>query len=176
VQITTDPGIESLPVISADGKSIIYQLEDGNNRTSIWRVTIDGGKPELLVDAESSRPALSPDGQLLAYRSGPATATGSPKLAVMNLADRLIRQFDVPTVTSARYFRWSSDGKSIVYADSTAGSSRLFSQPMAGGEPKLLAEFKDKRIYIFDISPRGAGIALALGNEMSEAMMISNFR
>jgi hypothetical protein len=40
----------------------------------------------------------------------------------------------------------------------------------------LLAEFKDKRIYIFDISPRGAGIALALGNEMSEAMMISNFR
>jgi eukaryotic-like serine/threonine-protein kinase len=176
VQLTTDPGIEGLPVISADGNSVIYQLEDGNNRTSIWRVGIGGGKPELLADAESSRPALSPDGQLLAFRSGPATATGAPKLAVMKLADRSIQQFEVPTITSAKYFRWSSDGKSVVYADSTGGASRLFSQPIAGGEPKLLAEFKDKRIYIFDISPQGAGIALALGNEMSEAMMISNFR
>jgi Tol biopolymer transport system component len=175
VQLTADPGIEILPAISADGRSVIYELEDVNNKTSIWRVSIDGGRPEMIVDVGSSRPALSPDGKLLAYRSVPDNSNDPPKFYVKDLAAGTIKAFDVPSVTSGRYFRWSSDGRSVVYADSTAGSSRLYAQPIAGGEPKLIAEFKDKRIYTFDISPRGAGIALALGNEMSEALLISNF-
>ena len=112
---------------------------------------------------------------MLAYRWLP-DVNGTPKLVVRKLAGGEPQTFDVPNVTSARYFRWSSDGRSVIYADSSAGSSRLYAQPVAGGGPKLIAEFKDKRIYSFDISPRGAGIALALGNEMSEALLISNFK
>jgi serine/threonine protein kinase/Tol biopolymer transport system component len=176
VQLTFDPGIESLPVISADSRTVIYELEDGDNTVSIWRVNIDGGAPEMLVGAGASRPALSPDGRSLAYRWHPGNSGGLSQLAIRNMADGTTLLLDLPTATSGRYFRWSSDGRSVLYTDLVAGSSRLYSQPAAGGEPKIAAEFKDKRIYVFDVSPRGAGIALSLGSEMSEGLMISNFR
>lgn len=177
VQLTRDPGIEGNPVFSPDSKWIFYHLEDASNKTTIWKVGIDGGTPERLTDVESSRPLISPDGKLLAFRYGAASGGVAPKIAVMNLVRGSgIQKLDLSNVAGAAYFRWSSDGKSLIYADTDAGSSRLFSQPITGGEPKLLAEFKDKRIYAFDVSPRGAGIALALGSETSEGLMISNFR
>src|SRR6185503_8712433 len=113
VQLTSDAGIEILPVISPDGRSVVYELEDGTNKTSIWRVSIDGGSPQRIVDVGSSRPALSPDGVMLAYRWLP-DVNGTPKLVVRKLAGGEPQTFDVPNVTSARYFRWSSDGRSVI--------------------------------------------------------------
>ena len=176
VQLTSDPGIEGQPVFSTDGQWVFYHLEDTEKKMTIWRVRTTGGTPERLTDAESSRPIVSPDGRSIAFRFGTTGPGEAPSVAVMTLdGGRSIQQLTLPAVANARYFKWSADGKSFIYVDTVAGSSRLFSQPINGGEPKQLAEFKDKRIYSFDVSPKGA-IALSLGSERSEALMITNFR
>jgi Tol biopolymer transport system component len=176
-QLTTDPGIEGQPVVSPDSKWVFYHLEDAGNKMTIWKVNIDGGEPQRLTDVESSRPVISADGQFLAFRYGPIGQGDAPKVAIMSTgSDRTIKELAFPAVVNARYFRWSADDKSLVYVDTVSGSSKLFSQPIIGGEPKQIAEFKGKRIYSFDVSPRGAGLAIALGSETSEALMFSNFK
>ena len=176
VQLTSDPGIEGQPVFSTDGQWVFYHLEDTEKKMTIWRVRSDGGAPEQLTDTESSRPVVSPDGRSIAFKYGPAKPGDAPSVAVMTIdGGRGVQLLTLPAVANARYFKWSADGKSFIYVDTVAGSSRLFSQPISGGEPKPLAEFKDQRIYSFDISAKGA-IAMSLGSEKSEAIMITNFR
>jgi Tol biopolymer transport system component len=176
VQLTFDPGIEGQPVVSADGRWVIYHLEDGEKKMSIWRVSMDGGTPERLAGPESARPVISPDGRFIAFRSGPNKPGETPHITVMSMdGDHNVQQYSFPDVANARYFRWSTDGKSIIYTDTASGSTKFFSQALSGGEPKQIAEFKNKRIYSFDISPKGFGIAMALGSETSEALMITNF-
>ena len=176
VQLTSDPGIEGQPVFSTDGKWIFYHLDNEEKKMSIWRVSTAGGTPERLIDTESARPIVSPDGRSIAFKYGPVRTGESPSVGLMTLDDgRSVQQLTLPAVANARYFKWSADGKSFIYVDTVAGSSKLFSQPIGGGEPKQLAEFKDMRIYSFDISSKGA-IVMSLGSEKSEALMITNFR
>ena len=176
VQLTNDPGIEGQPVTSADGKWVIYQLEDGNNKTTIWKVAITGGPPTQLTNMESTRPTVSPDGKAIVFRVGPAATGGSAKIGLLSLDGAGTQELGLPAVATARIFRWSSDGRSLIYVDNSTGVSRLWSQALADGQPKPIAEFKDKRIYGVDISAFGSGIALSLGSETSEALMISNFK
>jgi hypothetical protein len=112
---------------------------------------------------------------MLAFKYGSEEQSDVSGIGVINLNKNGVQKLNFANVAKASYFRWSSDGRSLVYIDRSADSSTLFSQPIAGGEPKLLAEFKGKRIYAFDISRTGS-IALALGSETSEGLMISNFR
>lgn len=175
VPLTSDPGIEGQPVVTADGTTVVYHLEGGNNKTTIWKVSINGGTPAKLTDADSLRPVISPDGRAIAYRLGPAGAGELPKLGFLSLeSSGREQELSLPAVANSRYFRFSSDGRSLLYIDSAAGGSRLFSQPLSGGEPKQLAEFKGKRIFSFDVSKKG--LVYALGSETSEALMITNFR
>jgi serine/threonine protein kinase/Tol biopolymer transport system component len=174
LQLTSDPGIEGQPMVSTDGRSVVYHIQDGNDRSSIWKIDINGGTPTKLTEIDSMRPAISPDGRTIAFRLGPTANGEAPKVGFLDLDGSNERQSSLPAIANARYFRFSSDGKALLYIDSSAGGSRLFSQPLAGGEPKQLAEFKGKRIYSFDVSPKG--IIYALGSETSEALMISNFR
>jgi serine/threonine protein kinase/Tol biopolymer transport system component len=177
LQLTSDPGIEGSPVISPDGRFVIYHLEDADNKMTLWKVSIDGGRPDRLTDVESSLPTVSPDGKLVAFRYGSTYSGKPPSIGIVPVeGPNEIRQLDLPVVANARYFRWSSDGKSIIYIDTAAGASRLLSQPISGGEPRVLADLKGRRIYSFDVSPRGKGIAIALGTETSEVLMVSNFR
>jgi Tol biopolymer transport system component len=129
-----------------------------------------------VTDVESSRPSFSPDGKSLAFRYGSEASGGISGLGIINLGKgSAVQKLDFIPVAKASYFRWSSDGRSFVYIDTSAGSSKLYSQAISGGAPKLFAEFKGKRVFAFDISARGS-LALALGSDSSEGLMISNFR
>lgn len=58
-----------LPEASPDGRWVIYQQGPGfeMDDIDIWRAPAGGGAPERLTDKHAQRPAVSPDGGLLAY-------------------------------------------------------------------------------------------------------------
>lgn len=74
-QLTNDPWYNIYPVMSADGRSIVYC----SNRSGIydlWRTDRDGGKPiQLTKGIGLSRPSLSPDGRWVIYESKEAAGT-----------------------------------------------------------------------------------------------------
>jgi Tol biopolymer transport system component len=71
---------------------------------------------------------------------------------------------------------WSSDGRSLVYVDTSGGVSNLWAQPLEGGKPVQLTDFKSDRIYWFDLSRDGRQLALTRGNESTDVVLFSNLK
>jgi Tol biopolymer transport system component len=177
VQLTSDPEIESLPSISPDGKSVVYERTDGNNKTTIWKMNVDGTDREQIVDNESRQPTFSPDGKSILFKYAPdGTGDISSLGLIATDGGKEIQQLDFPPVVSSRFFQWSSDGKAIIYLEGQTTADRLWIQPIKGGEPKEFFNTKGLRIFGFDISPANNELALALGDDRSDVVMVNNFR
>ena len=75
--------------------------------------------------------------------------------------------------TSGPLFYFSYDGHSLIYINTQNGVSNLWSQPLDGGAPKQITDFKSDLIYRFAYSRDGKQLALARGNVSRDAVMIS---
>jgi len=100
--------------LSPDGKVLAFSSVD-SNECHINTISVDGGLPKQLVDAQAREPVFSPDGKMIAYvdtknlgRAGgglwviPAS-NGTPKLVV--------------NAGNASSPTWSPDGDMIVFLD-----------------------------------------------------------
>ena len=102
---------------------------------------VDGRIAGLSRDGENSRPRLAvfpPEG-------------GAPPMS-----------FDLPP-GAFREPRWSHDGSAIIYLIDRARSSSLWSQPVEGGPPKLMADFTPEQIFSIAISRDGKSLGFARG-------------
>jgi TolB protein len=177
VQLTDSSGIEAEPSFSPDGKWLVYLVLDSNNKPTIWKMNIDGSNQRQLTEMDSGRPTVSPDGKYLACDYGVARPEAPIKLAVIPFeGGPPAKLLDLPVVVKSRTFRWTSDGKALVYIGDGDRVHNLWSQSLDGSPPKQLTDFKSDRIYRFDLSRNGKGFALARGNESSDVVLISNFR
>ena len=68
--------------------------------------------------------------------------------------------------------RWSPDGRSLTYINSQDGVSNIWSQPLDGGKPVQLTNFKTGRIFNFAWSRDGKWLALARGSVTSDVVLI----
>jgi serine/threonine protein kinase/Tol biopolymer transport system component len=168
-QLTAGGG-EQAPQVSPDGRWVVYQ----GAGPSIWKVSIDGGQPVRLTDKHTTRPAVSPDGKLIAcyYRD---VVTSPFRLALIPFeGGDPVKVFDTPV--GAPWWvapRWTPDGRAILYADDRGGAANIWSQPIAGGEPKRLTEFASDNIYSFGLSRDGRQLAIARGSVSSDVVVMS---
>ncbi len=177
LQLTNNSGIVGEPSISPDSRWVVYQHADADNKATIWRVSIDGGEPVRLSAVHSEKPTISPDGRTFACLYGVATPDSAARIAVIPIdGGEPVRLLDLPSVARSRTFRWSSDGSSLIYLEGKNGIDNLWSQPLAGGSPKQLTEFRSDRIFRFGISSVNGQIAFARGSDASDSVMISDFR
>ncbi len=175
VQLTDAPGMALKPSCSPDGRWVFYHLTVGSLRT-IWKVALDGGAPVRLTDVNSARPAVSPDGRLVACEYGEAKPDSQIKLAVIpSEGGPPVRLVEAPAAVKSVVFRWSPDGRRIVYIDSRDRVSNLWEQPLDGGQPTQLTDFKTDQVFQFDWSRDGKRLALARGREGSDVVLISDF-
>jgi Tol biopolymer transport system component/DNA-binding winged helix-turn-helix (wHTH) protein len=76
-QLTTEPGGNITPVVSPDGRFIVF-LSYRTGKRHIWRMKSDGGDPRQLTSSEGDvAPTISPDGEWIVYSS---YADGEPAL------------------------------------------------------------------------------------------------
>lgn len=153
----TDSAFDSL-VSSADGRWIVYQFE-----REIWKVSTDGGTPILVTSkavTPSFAPAPSPDGRLIAcyYR---ARTDSHDQIALITMeGGQLMRHFDLPGLSDWNgSIQWSPDGSNIEYVLHFGKVSNIWSQPIKGGPPEQLTNFKTDRITRFAWSPDGEQLA-----------------
>lgn len=177
LQLTNDPGNEADPTISPDRKWVIYQHVDSDNKSTIWKVSIDGGQPVQITNVRSRRPVVSGDGKFIACSYAGESSDVPFKIAIIPIdGGPPTRILDLPLVVKSRNIRWSRDGNALIYSDNRDKADNLWGQPLDGGPPKQLTNFKSDRIFRFDVTQDGSNFALAKGNETSDAVMISNFR
>jgi Tol biopolymer transport system component/DNA-binding winged helix-turn-helix (wHTH) protein len=185
IQLTNGGG-EDNPYCSPDGRWVFYtKLENaGANLPSIGRVSIDGGEMKSLTEAFTANPSVSPDGRFFAclYAEGPGPFPWNIAVyPVEGPADgpidgkRPIKIFSLPVQTQT--VRWTPDGRGLSYHENPAsGASKLWIQPLDGGEPKLFAEFESDRIFGFDWSRDGKYLACVRGIWATNVVLIKGFR
>ncbi|MBV9210068.1 MAG: hypothetical protein JOZ52_05535, partial [Acidobacteria bacterium] len=83
------------------------------------------------------------------------------------------KTFDYPR-TIIPLVQWSPDSMSLIYNDTHTGVSNLWSQPLSGGKPLQLTDFKTDQLFFFSWSRDGKQLALARGAIARDVVMISD--
>ena len=86
-----------------------------------------------------------------------------------------IKTFTVPTSgTVLAIMQWSLDGKSILYTWTANNVTNVWSQPLDGGPPKQVTDFKEMLITGFGWSRDGKQLACSRGTLMRDAVLITD--
>lgn len=174
-QLNTDGGW--FPICSVDGKWVVYQVQSGGNHL-LWKVPTEGGVPVQLGNDNDvvQRPSISPDGKLIACNFIPPGSDWQMRIAALSFEDgKPVHVFDIMTINPFRELRWTGDGRYVTYAETHRGVSNLWGQPLAGGPPVQLTNFKSDLIFSWDWS-RDGKVACARGTQTSDVVLISDFR
>ena len=173
----TEGANEVTPACGPDG--FVYYFTFATGTGTLSRVPAGGGAVQVLTDGPPARfPAVSPDGGRVAtaYREAGGTVN---KIAVWNLADSSAPERVFEPARGARSpgpLRWTRDGRTLAYIVTRRGVSNVWAQPVAGGEPRQLTDFTAEKIYHFDFSPDGRGLAAARGDSEVSVLLWKNFR
>ncbi len=163
------------PCFSMTGLEVIFSSIQSGKRT-LWKVPVEGGQPVQLLTALSEYPQVSPDGKWLSCSYRDETSSVPARYAVLPIAGGTsIAAFDLPT-SPWRLVKWMPDSSALTYPVLSNGVANIFSQPLKGGAPKQITDFKANHIFAFDWSRDGKWLALARGLETREIVLISNFK
>jgi Tol biopolymer transport system component/DNA-binding winged helix-turn-helix (wHTH) protein len=175
LRLTDDAQDAVYPVWSGDGRWVVFQ--SGMNwfrPISIWKVAPSGGRPILLAGPTSLRPAVSPDGQRVAYYS---LRDGRWLIAVVPIeGGSIVATYPIPPNSSSRMLRWMPDGRGLAYVVTVDGVSNVWKQPLEGGPPESVTDFTADRIFDFAWSRDGRLLAVLRAVETSDAVRITSLQ
>jgi len=173
-QLTFDDGQPVDSTVSADGNWVVYGSDTSKgvaHRPELFRIPINGGEAERFGDGECASPHYSPDGSLLSCIRG-------LEIIVLSGADGAqINRYPIPTYSRVNFgARWTPDGRGLVYIRSEKGFSNLWIQPLDGAGPSPLTDFTTGEIYNYAFSFDGTRLFIARGQQISDAVLIRDYR
>ena len=156
-----------------DGRTIAY-MSSANIHT-ISTITIDGGEPRQLTRKESGHPVFSPDGTQIACIYSEKDDTQWRIAIIPATGGAPVKTFPFPRGLFLP-FRWTPDGKAIMYGLRRGGVANLWVQPIEGGEPKQLTNFTSDLIHSYDLSRDGKQFVFSRGTKSSDVVLFSGIR
>jgi serine/threonine protein kinase len=178
-QITRDGGDAENPSLAADGDWIYYDSSNPRQQDGVWRVPRNGGKAELVIDAEAAHPEVSADGQYVVYQRFEPGGTGA--VDVVRVRDRavftLISGLNVGMIRA----RWIGATRTIAFrAHDAQGRIGIFAQefdPERDTSPTRRALLVDENVpESFAISADGKYVIRSVVDEASGIMLADGVR
>jgi len=157
-RVTTDPGNETRPSWSHDGKWIYYAWHRDGVQTEIWKVPPSGGAPVQVTRHGGDNAFETPDGQWL-------LVANLPKLLRMRPDGS--EETEVNGELPGTNF-WNIGGRSAYWLDHRSGD--LMRAPFSGGSSEMVYRFNDAN------RPSGGGTTVAVPADESYAIYRSATR
>jgi Tol biopolymer transport system component len=166
------------PDCSPDGRWVVYRSLD-SGKPELWRVSIDGGDVVQLTNEVSRGHAISPDGERIAcYYEDASTQHTERVIAIIPFeGGKPSQTFDIPRdAVPGAGVHWAHDGTAVTYVVHRNGISNIWHQPVDGGSPTKVTNFKRDRIHSFDWSRDGKYLVCARGVIDNDVVLMENFR
>ena len=161
---------------SPDGRRVAY-LARASWPWSLWRLPLDGGEPSKVSDNVVGRPVFSSDGEriLAGYYDPDERVRSRRKQAILPAeGGPPLKLFEAPAYRIL--LDWAPDGRGFYYIQNSLTVSNLWRQPAGGGPPAQVTRFESGRLFNFAWRGDGRALAVARGEERSDALLISDFR
>lgn len=174
VQLTHGPD-DVHPDPSRDSRFVLYASfrvwSPGiAGKPTLWRISINGGKPVSMSDIAASAPRLSPDGKRIAcaYFPGLDPQLSSSDVAILrSRGGEPLKVFD-QLPPSHSFVSWAPDSRAIEFSQ----SGNIWRMPITGGTPRPLTSFTDGSIAGYAWSPDGTKLAIARENATRDIVLI----
>jgi Tol biopolymer transport system component len=134
-RMTFDPGVDSQPVWSPDGRSIVFR-SNRKGHLDLYRKSVDSVDPEELLYADEmdkTPSSWSPDGQTLLYQA--TTRNGSLDVFTLPMTGRANDQRKPTAFLSAPYNErgasFSPDGRWVLYDSNESSTYEVYVTPFA---------------------------------------------
>jgi serine/threonine protein kinase/dipeptidyl aminopeptidase/acylaminoacyl peptidase len=165
---------------SPDGRWVVFS-NGSRNGAKIQKVSVDGGEPVGLFDKPAYRPTVSPDGRWIAvFYSGAQNPNNDVyrKIAIFPFAGGdVVKTFDFGGNSTTRdMLHWTPDGRALLYNQMNDNVSNIWKQPVDGGSPTKVTDFRDSLINDFAYSRDGRQLICTRGTVIREAVMITDLR
>jgi serine/threonine protein kinase/Tol biopolymer transport system component len=159
------------PRCSADGLWVMYSVQQGMGRRAARTVSLEGGEPEALAEAESAPIGYSPDGRRKAFvhyeRSvEPARAS----IHVSRFEGGISRQIAAPPGSFG--FRWMHDSSAFTFLRTQNGVTNVWSIPADGGAARQITDFKEMLIFDHAWARDGKHLALVRGQISADVVLL----
>ncbi|MGZ4807755.1 MAG: protein kinase domain-containing protein [Thermoanaerobaculia bacterium] len=157
---------QSAIAVSPDGRSLVYSANG-----KLWKMPMSGGVATQLFDAPSLGPSFSPAGDRIAfyYRSGTERRLGIIRTEGGHL------DWSVPATFYTPCVRWLPGGNALL-VNGYGGNLPDLWKLSIHGEAARVTNLYEQLAMAFDISPDGKTIALARGQVMRDAVLLTGFQ
>lgn len=158
----TKDGHSYQPFISPEGH-FVYYIRSREGGGGLFRVSIEGGQPDKVLDAIVAYPSISADGAHI------AVGLGTRLVIVPIHGGAPVKEFELTRFgTPSGNTRWSPDGKAIAYRDRGYG---YWLQPLDGSDPQRMKDLPKEKFYNFAWSKDGKQFAFVRGTEIRDVVL-----
>jgi Tol biopolymer transport system component/DNA-binding winged helix-turn-helix (wHTH) protein len=183
-QITfSEKGSEVFPQVAPDG-NWIYYIHRIDKTSSIWRKSLTDTRTEALTEPGKLSPnsflSISPDGKFLAFHNATEKLVEDSEqiyqIGVIPTHTRAEPKF-VSIAASRLIVRWSPDGSGLDYIVNRPDAGEIWRQSVTREEPPSRVLTVPKAfLHNFAWSQDGKKLALSRGQQMNDALLLTNFR
>ena len=160
------------PAFSPDGKTIVFQR--GEAVPTLWSVSLDGASATQLTGYFASHPAISPDGQLVAYHFMDYGGENPHwKLGLINRESRvLLNKIDFPLPISQRKTAWRPNDHRLTMAFASGERSGILLLSSADSTFQTFDGLAAGKISSFDWSPDSSRLAFVQNFETNNVVLL----
>jgi eukaryotic-like serine/threonine-protein kinase len=179
-QVTSEINVSS-PSIAPDNRTVYYSsLDEKTGRYLLRKINMETGESAQITSLPTLYPRLSPDGKYIACYFPEAINAGnfkenSLKLTVLSAENgEVFKQFDAPyNQNRLSAIEWKG-AQSISYLTSNRDDTKLWEQPISGGEARVLLELPETSVFRFAWSQDGQRLIYEKGVMVTDAILINS--